>query len=179
MDNGRSKINGCWEACAGLRWPGSKQHIPPHLPTGDFTQARAQPASRCCLAHRWLSTSKCPGWKALRPHLFHLCPAFYRGRNQGKGSSCVPFRGRLLFLRAVLLDWRSLKVCTILDFTGPEREVKWVRSVPRAHLGTGSNSACAWKNIQPKVEPKSQPQGTNAERFLSLDQCLFPQEMRK
>lgn len=104
--------------------------------------------------------TECPDWKGLRPHLFHLCPVFYRWRNQGNGSPWFPFRGRLLFLRAVLFGKRGLRAGTVLDLMGPEGKARLVRSVLRARLGVGSTSLCLEEHsAQSGTQPSASGRG--------------------
>ena len=58
-------------------------------------------------------------------------------------------------MRAVLLSWRGLP--------GPERKVKWVRSVPGLPLAWGAIHL--GRTFSPKWDPV-QPQGTDAQRLF-------------
>lgn len=58
-----------------------------------------------------------------------------------------------MFLSVVLRGWRVLGAGTVLDLTGPERETRQVRSVPRARLGMGSSPAGPGRTVLPKWDP--------------------------
>lgn len=83
-----------------------------------------------------------------------------------------------MFLRVVLCGWKDLGASIVLDLTGPEREARQVRSVPRAHLGIRS-SQLGLAEPSSQVGPNSQPQGTQAEKLLKPGSMSSPTRREK
>lgn len=149
-----------------------------------MTQAWARPPHRGCLGSQWFSTSENVQIGKPLDLIYSIFALHFIGEetkgtaapgsHSKAGSYCwgQPFfvggaweQALSLSSQALKRKWGGSEGCPGLTWA-------WGAIQP-------GRIAEFWKNIQPKVEPNSQLQGTDAERLLSLDQCLFPQGVRK
>lgn len=166
------------EDSTGLGWSSTFLPCSPLM-----TPAWARPAHRCCLGSQWFSASETVQIGKPFDLIYSIFALHFIGEEtKGTaapgphskagsyfwGQSCVggAWEQTLsLTSQALKGTWGGSEGCPGLTWAWgaiqPERIAEF------------------WKNIQPKVEPNSQLQGTDAERLLSLDQCLFPQGVGK